>query len=181
MSLKTKLMSAAVSGLAIAAFSTFAAAQDSSSSSTSTSTDAPRQERPDGFRRHGGHGKGMRDGRGGMMGGFRDLNLTDAQKQQIQSIMAANRPDQSSFGEMKTLMDAKRSGTLTAEQQDRLKAIRHEGRAKNQQVHEQVMAVLTEEQRTQLAQKQKERQERREQFRQNRQQKSPVTDAPQSN
>lgn len=183
MSLKNKLFSIAASGIAVAAFAGFAAAQQDSTS-TAPQTDANTQQtrKHDGFRGRGGKdgfGKGMRHG--GMMGEFRDLNLTDAQKQQIHSIMEANRPDQNSFGEMKTLMDAKRSGTLTAEQEERFNTLRQEKRAKGKQTHEQMMAVLTDEQRTQFAQKHQEMKEKRKEMRQRREPNTQTPANPQDN
>ena len=183
MSLKNKLFSIAASGLAVAAFSTYAAAQTSDSTTVQPQTDAPRTERPEGFHKHGGGHGGERGMRGdhALMGGLRDLNLTDAQKTQIHSIMEANRPDQSSSGEMKTLIDAKRSGTLTDAQKEQFKALRQQQKAKMEQVHQQILAVLTDEQRTQLEQKQKERREQFEQRRQNRRQNGQTPTTPTQN
>ncbi len=184
MSLRNKIISAAASGLAVAAFSTFAAAQTNNSSVPTM--DNQNQEKTEGFGRHGdrrgkfgGH-KGMR-GDHGMMGGLRDLNLTDAQKQQIHSIMEANRPDQASFEQIKPLMEAKRSGTLTDDQKTQLKAFREQQKAKMENVHQQVLAVLTVEQKTQLEQKRQERMEKREQHRQMRKQNKQNENNPQSN
>ena len=108
--------------------------------------------------------------RGGRGGEFRDLNLTDAQKEQMRQIREANRPDQATMDEMKTLFEAKRNGTLTAEQQDRMKALGQQMREKGQAVHQQMLAVLTDEQRQQLEQKKQERKQRWEQRQQMRQQ-----------
>ena len=125
MSFKRKLVTAVASAFAVAAFTSFAAAQDSKSTNPTTTEPTQKQEKWE--RRGGGRGDGMgrgfRGGKrggmgGGMMRGFRDLNLTDAQKQQIRTIMEANRPDQATMEEMKTLFEAKRNGTLTTEQRE---------------------------------------------------------------
>ena len=180
MSLKNKFFSIAATGLAITAFSTFAAAQSSDSTTAQPQIDAPRAERAAGFHKRGG-GHGMHGARG-LMGGLRDLNLTDAQRTQIRSIIEANRPVQSANGEMKTLIEAKRSGTLTDAQKEQFKALRQEQKAKMEQVHEQILAVLTDEQRTQVQQKQQEMREKHKQHRQMREQneKTPAA-VPQNN
>src|SRR4051812_29476067 len=106
------------------------------------------------------HEDGDRDGMrgGGMMRMFHDLDLTDAQKTQIHSIMEANKPDQATMEEFRTLRKAKEDGTLTAEQQDRLTALRGQQKEKMQSIHSQIMAVLTPDQ---IAKLEKEKQERK--------------------
>ena len=113
--------------------------------------------------RHGKHGGfGMR---GGM---FRDLNLTDAQKDQIKQIREANKPTGENFEAIKTLMKARHDGTLTADQQAQLKAFHDQRQAKAKQIHEQMLAVLTPEQKAQLDQKREQMKQRREEFKKNR-------------
>ena len=107
---------------------------------------------------------------GGMMRGLRELNLTDAQKAQIKTIMDANRPDQATMEEMKTLHDAKRSGTLTADQQERFKTLRQQSREKGEAVHQQILAVLTPEQLQQFEAKKAEMKQKWEERKQMRQQ-----------
>jgi len=76
---------------------------------------------------------------------------------------------------MRTLHEAKRSGTITAEQEARLQAIRAEEKNKAKSVHEQVLAILTPEQKAQLEQRKQEMrqrmEERRQQMEQRRQQR----------
>jgi protein CpxP len=182
MSLKTRFFSLISAAVAVTAFATFSFAQDTKAT---TSTDGQKADRA---WKHGDHAKGEgfghRDGMHGM-GMFRDLNLTDAQKTQIHSIMEANKPDQASMEEMKTLFKAKREGTLTADQQSRLTALREQSQVKMKAVHEQILAVLTPEQRAQLEAKKAEMNQKREQFRQERQQrreqKTTTTDTPKVN
>ena len=102
-----------------------------------------------GFGRHGEHGRGMRGDKGEMFG-LRGIALTDVQKEQVRKIREANRPDESSWKEMRSLMDAKRAGTLTADQQERLKSLQVEQRQKGESVRAQIEAILTPEQRQQL-------------------------------
>ncbi|MEP6945403.1 MAG: Spy/CpxP family protein refolding chaperone [Acidobacteriota bacterium] len=124
---------------------------------------------------HGRH-EGMRHGGGmGMM--LRGIDLTDAQKTQIQSIMAANKPSTESRDEMKTLMMAKRSGTLTDAQNERLTAIRTDGQAKGRAIHEQILAVLTPDQKAKIDARKAEMKARMQERKALRQQKTPAAAA----
>lgn len=169
MSLKTRFFSFVSAAVAVAAFATFSFAQDGKA----TTPDAQKAEK--GFH-HNDHAKGMGFGHGGMRGMgmmrmFHELNLSDAQKTQIHSIMEANKPDQATMDEMQTLRKAKQEGTLTADQQSRLTALREQSKVKMQSVHQQIMNVLTAEQKAQLEAKKAEMKQRREQFRQEREQR----------
>ena len=144
MSLKFKVISAVSLAGAIALFSGASMAQDGSG------TPAPGGER---------HQRGDHDGRFGgrrgpggdrIMGELRGVQLTDAQKQQIKSIMDANKPDQSQFEQMRTLMEAKRNGTLTADQETQLKTFHEQQRTKMKSIHDQIFAILTPDQQTQV-------------------------------
>jgi protein CpxP len=124
----------------------------------------------DGQRRRAGRfGKrrGMR--RHGMkMGGLRALNLTDAQREQLRALRQRNaegfRPKRE---EMRQLFELRRNGqTLTPEQEARAEALRQEFRAAHQSRRQEMLNLLTPEQRTQLEQTKKERKERRQQMRQ---------------
>jgi len=83
--------------------------------------------------------------------------------------------------EMKTLRDAKRNGTITPEQTEQLKTLRNQQREKMESVHQQVLAILTPEQRQQLDQKREDMKKRWEERRQQRQQNAQPTDKPTSN
>jgi Spy/CpxP family protein refolding chaperone len=172
MSLKNKFFSVITLAFAVAMFSTFVSAQDTTKTDTDTTQQQQKWERRGGGKRDG-MGRGFRDGKrggGGMMRGFRELNLTDAQKEQIRTIMQANRPDQATMEEMRTLHQAKRDGTLTAEQQERIQTLKKQGFEKGQAVHQQILAILTPEQLQQLKQKQEEMKQKWEQRKQMRQQ-----------
>ncbi|HLM02201.1 MAG TPA: Spy/CpxP family protein refolding chaperone [Pyrinomonadaceae bacterium] len=179
MSLKRKILSGAVSGLAVVALGSFAMAQDNST------TTPQREDNQKSERRWEKRGEGKRDGmrRGGHrhgggfgMRGLRELNLTDAQKEQIRTIIESRRSNrqanQAQRDELRQIVEAKRGGTITAEQESRLRAFRAERREAARQLHEQILAVLTPEQKTQLEQMKQERQKRREEFRQRRQQQN---------
>ncbi|MDQ3800651.1 MAG: Spy/CpxP family protein refolding chaperone [Acidobacteriota bacterium] len=178
MSLKRKILTGITSGLAVVALGSFAMAQDNRSNTTPQQQDEQKSERKawkrggegkrgGGFRR-GGHGGGFG------MRGLRELNLTDAQKEQIRGILESKRANreanQTQREELRQIVEAKRSGTITAEQQERLRAFREQRREAARQLHEQILAVLTPEQKAQLEQLKQERQKRREEFRQKRQQ-----------
>ncbi|HEX8736222.1 MAG TPA: Spy/CpxP family protein refolding chaperone [Pyrinomonadaceae bacterium] len=181
MSLKRKILTGITSGLAVAALSSFAMAQDNR---TMTQPDNQKSERKwekrgDGERRGGRFGRGERRGGGFGLHGLRQLNLTDAQKEQIRTIMESKRgnreANQTQREELRQIIEAKHSGTITAEQEARLKAFRSERREQMRQTHEQILAILTPEQKTQLEQMKQERQKRRQEFRQNRRNKTNET------
>jgi Spy/CpxP family protein refolding chaperone len=177
MSLKNKFFSALTMAFAVFAFSVFVSAQETTKTDDSNTQKQEKREWRKG-NRDGGMGKGFRRGGGGrdggFMRGFRDLNLTDAQKTQIKTIMDANRPDQATMEEMKTLHQAKRDGTLTADQQERMKTLRQQAREKGAAVHQQILAILTPEQLQQLEAKKAEMKQRREERKQQRLQNQQV-------
>jgi periplasmic protein CpxP/Spy len=181
MSLKRKILTGITSGFAVVALSSFVMAQDNR---TTTPQDNQKSERR--WEKRGGEGKhgGMhRGGRGFGMEGLRQLNLTDAQKEQIRTIMESKRgnreANQTQHEEIRQIMEAKRGGTITAEQEARLKAFHEQRKAEMRQTHEQILAILTPEQKAQLEQLKQERKQRREEFRQKRQNKT--TETPQDN
>ena len=151
--------------VAVFAFSTFTLAQDEKAAATDKEK-AEKHYKGHGQDGHNGHGKRHH---GGMMRMFHDLNLSDEQKMQIKSIIDANKPDQSVRDEMRTLFEAKRNGTLTAEQQTRIDALKEQAKANKQAIHQQIEAVLTAEQKAQLKQKKAEMKQRRDERRQQRQ------------
>jgi Spy/CpxP family protein refolding chaperone len=162
MSFKRKLIPAIGLALAVGTFTTFVSAQDSSANTQQDSTRKERkfERRGDGFRGV----KGMRGGKHGgdrmMMRGLRQLNLTDAQKEQIKTIHESNKPNQALFEEVRGLMQNRRDGSITEQEQNRVKEIRTQMRASAEQTHNAVLAVLTAEQRTQLEQLKQQKRER---------------------
>ena len=179
MSLKNKFLT----GIAMAtAMGAFAVASSAQTTTTTPQTDTQKQERGWGGHRKGGEGhRGMRGGDAAFM--FHDLNLTDAQKSQIKSILDANKPSDAEMQQMKTLQEARRSGTqLTDDQKAQFKAFREQRQTKQLAIHQQILAILTPEQKQQLEQKQQERRQRMEQRRQQRQQgDKPSTDGSSDN
>lgn len=167
MSLKTKFFSVIGASVAIAAFGTFAAAQDS------TAPQADDKQKSERFERRASGKRGIHGGKFGGRHGFRGLRgieLSEAQREQIRVIRENNKPDQAVMDEMRTLFEAKRSGTLTAEQKERFKSLRQQSRAKGESIRAQIEAILTPEQKQQIEQRKQEMQKRREERRQMRQQ-----------
>ncbi len=180
MSLKTKLVSIITLAMGVVVFSTGAFAQDDK---TTTTTVTPNKVE----RRHKGDGEhGMRkEGREGMRGHHGDkglmkgLNLTDAQKAQIKSIREANKPDKAKFEQLKAIREAHKNGTaITDEQKQQLKAFREQAQTKAKSVHEQILNVLTADQKSQLEQHRQQMEQKREEFRKNRPAKPAATDKP---
>lgn len=171
MSLKNKFLSITALTVAFGAFSIAASAQDNKAVSPDNTQKQEKFDRK-GFGKREGFGK--RGGkRGKMMRGLRGLDLTDAQKEQLRAIREANRPDDATRAEIRTLVEAKRGGTITAEQQERLQVLKERGREKMENARQQILAVLTPEQRQQLEQKKEEMRQRWQERRQMRQKNLP--------
>lgn len=173
-----------VSALAVAAFGTITFAQTGQSPAPESKMGQPRAERME--KRRGGERKmGMRRGglrrnemmRGGMRRrgaarwmNFDRLNLTDAQKQRIQAIQASAKNSRESnraqFEETRNLLMLKRQGLLTGEQGTRLTALQAQMqtqmKANMERTQNDIMAVLTADQKTLLEQMRAQRPMRRE-------------------
>jgi Spy/CpxP family protein refolding chaperone len=182
---KFKFNMVAVFILALGVFAGAALAQD-----TTTTPKQDNTQKQDKFERRGQFGRrggeGFRGGPGGPMGMlrmFHDLNLTDAQKEQIHTILESNKPDQAQMqqqmDQMKAIREARKNGTeLTADQKAQLKAFREAQRANMESVHEQIMNVLTPEQKQQLETKRQEMQKKWQDHQQFRKPGAPGTDKP---
>lgn len=172
MSLKFKFISTLTLAGLVAAFSSVSMAQETKVEAPSTAPD--KVEKP--FKGHrGGFGKfsgrgfgGKKHGSRGMRGFMRGIELTNAQKDQIKAIREANKPDQATMDEFRSLRKAKHDGTLTADQEARIKTLREQTQAKGKAVHEQIMNVFTTEQKAQIEKNKLEMKQRHEQFRQKR-------------
>ena len=181
MSSKFRFIGVLSVALGMAALSTAASAQDDKGQTATPNTTTKTQKHGDrqfgqgrvgkgqngefgGPRGHrmgkGGHG-GMR---GGMMGGFHGITLTDAQKEQIKSIREANKPDKSTMEELRTIMQARKAGSLTDAQKARAKELRQSAGTKAKSVHEQILNVLTAEQKAQIQKNREEMKQRREEM-----------------
>ena len=180
MLLKNKFFPILTAAAAVIIFSTANFAQDNK---TTTPTGPKKAERPfkgegrgDGNRKFGRQALGGRMGmRGGMRGGpmamMRGLNLTDAQKDQMRNIIKSNKPDQANKDRINAFREARKSGTPpTDEQKAQMKVFREQAQTKAKSVHEQILNVLTDDQKAQLKQRHEQMQQRREQFQQKREQ-----------
>lgn len=182
MSSRNKVFSLVLTASATLALSSFVSAQDDKSKTASP--DQTKIERKmhrqgagfgrmkmgrQGFDRHG-------MGRGGFA--FRGIDLTDAQKAQIKAIHEANKPDTAVREELRTIAKARRDGTITDAQKARMEEIRKAARGKAESVHQQVLGVLTAEQKAKIDERKQKMKERFEEFRKLREQrKQQRTDA----
>ena len=171
MSLKRNFISTVTLAFAIAAFTTFASAQNTTTQPQDSADKQQRNERGEFGKRGGGRRFGREGhGRGGdkmMMREFSRLNLTDAQKAQIKSLTEASRAaNQGTFQELRGLMMKKRDGSITADEQARLETLREQSKMSAEQTNSSIMSLLTAEQRAQLDQMKAERKQKMEERKQ---------------
>ena len=123
---------------------------------------AGQEERRPFGRRGGRRHERMGGGHGLRRKALSRLDLTDSQQTQIRSIHeAARQRTQGQRDELRQLFETRRGGgQLTAEQQARAEQLQTELRATQESFNQQVLAVLTAEQRAQLEQWKQERQSR---------------------
>ena len=94
-----------------------------------------------------------RRGMKGGFGGLRQLNLTDAQKQQARTIIQSNRANTNTTAareELAKLRSQRRDGTLTPEGMARAKELRKQFQESRQGVRNQLNGILTPEQKAKL-------------------------------
>jgi Spy/CpxP family protein refolding chaperone len=159
-----KTMKAMIAGLILSlAFGAIAFAQQTS----------PQTQNPTaGVQRRPGSGqmnrrRAMR--RRGMKGGLglRQLNLTDAQKQQARTIIQSNRTNTNTTAareELAKLRSQRRDGTLTPEGMARAKELRKQFQESRQGVRNQLNGILTPEQKAKLEEMIKTRRANHEKF-----------------
>jgi Spy/CpxP family protein refolding chaperone len=157
MSLRRKLTGA---GLMLGLIFTFSAA--AFAQQTTTPQDNGQQQGENWGRRGGGRrGMGGKRGHGGAFRLMSQLNLTDAQRQQLRAIQDRfEASTQAQREEMRRLRETTQ-GQPSADTQARFQALRAEIRQAMRGQHEEMLKVLTEEQRTQLEQTMRERKARR--------------------
>ena len=135
-------------GLMLALLTAFGAMVQAQQPSTQTPADgAGRMGRGEGrgFR----HGAGRRGGHG--LRALSELNLTDAQKQQVGTIVQQGFESNKSLREeMRQLGEKRRQGTLTAEDQARARTLHEQMRAAMKNRRTQIAAVLTPDQKARL-------------------------------
>jgi Spy/CpxP family protein refolding chaperone len=160
MSLRKKLMGTGLTLGLIFATSAVAFAQQP--------TNAPQDngQQQEGMRRgRGGHrGMGKR-GPGGMLRLMHQLNLTDAQRQQIRAIQDRFESSTKSQREEMRRLHESTQGEPSAEAQARMQALRAEIGQTMRAQHQEVLNILTQEQRAQLERMKEERKARHEERR----------------
>ena len=119
-------------------------AQETQAPTNATNVQQPRRERL-------GRRMGRRRERMRMFGALRQLNLTDTQKQQAQSIIRANfESTKAQRQEMAQLRRKFREGTLTDDEKAKAKELRQQLHASRQNTRTQLAALLMPEQKTKL-------------------------------
>jgi len=130
-------------------------------------------------RRGGGPGGPGGFGRPGVALPLRDLNLTDAQQQQVRDIRERHRDEAQQIGErLRTAMEAQRKAveatpvneSLIRSTAQELAEVQADAAIAQAHARSEILSILTADQRAQLSKLQAERQSRAQQFRQNRQQ-----------
>lgn len=159
MSFKQQFISAVTFVFAIVAFTTFVSAQNTNPTGQQDSTTKQEKRGDYGKRKFGKEGKHG----GKIMRGLKELNLTDAQKEQIKGIMDSNRTaNQATHEEMRGLMMKKRDGIITADEQTRFDQLKTQMKASAKQTHDSILAILTPEQRAQFEQQKEQWKQKRE-------------------
>jgi Spy/CpxP family protein refolding chaperone len=169
MSLKRRLLSTLTVVGIVGAFAVVSFAQDS------TTPAAPEKKADKPFKgQFGAPGMGRVPGRGGFAGGaqrargpfafLRGLGLTDAQKEQIRTIVQTNRPDPTLMQELRTIMQARRAGTITDAQKARAQEIRQHLQQLRRSTLQQIIGVLTPEQKAILEKRRHQQQQRMQQW-----------------
>jgi len=98
-------------------------------------------------------------------GALRQLNLTDAQKQQAQTLRRETfEKNRAVREELRQLLEKRQQGTLTEADRARARELRQQLHQSRQNTREQVARLLTEEQRTRLQEMRKNRRENSERF-----------------
>jgi Spy/CpxP family protein refolding chaperone len=112
---------------------------------------APGADAPQGrqFGRGGKMGRQGRHGRHQLGRVFRELNLTDAQKEQLKALRQQSAPQRE---EARKLMQQKRAGTLDANGQARLEQLKAQAKATKEANRAAFLAILTPEQKAQIEQ-----------------------------
>jgi len=149
---------------AILASSTIAVAQQTQTQSSAAGAQFKRRSERLAERgeRRGRH-EGMRH-RGGIGHLIRELNLTDAQRQQARAIMQRRlQGTTTQREELFKLREKRIAGTFTADDEVRTQALRQEIHASMEGVRAEMEGVLTAEQKTKLEQLKQERKEKFEQ------------------
>lgn len=169
MTFKHKIFSTITLVFAFITMTVFVSAQNTKNDNTvnTPTTRERKMKRQRGEGRRGGHHGDK------MMRGFKNLDLTDAQKTHIKSLMESNKiANEPLRQEMLTFKEKKRNGeNLSDADQNRIRDIKTQMKQSMEQTHNTILAILTPEQRQQVEQNKLERKERREEMKQRRQER----------
>ena len=162
MSLRNKLIGTAITAALVSALGANAFAQEPQDSRPERGN---RAERPG--RRGGMEGRERLRGREmGKMRVLRQLDLTEAQKEQVRSAGKRNREaTKTQREELRQLAEKRRQGTLTTAEEARARALRDEIRTSMQSNQGDLLNILTPEQKAKLEQIKNERKDRHKQKR----------------
>ena len=167
MSLQSRLTGAGLALGLLVAFSLPVLAQQSSTTQD-TQEQQPQGERMGKRRWHGGE-HGMRGG----MGMFRDLDLSDAQKQQASAIIEryreSTKPQREEMRQLYQQKGQTATGAVDAQAQARAEALRTELRESHKRMQDELLTILTPDQRAKWEQLKQERKARHEEWRKRRQ------------
>lgn len=154
-----KKLTVLIGGLALTLTSfVVAAGQETQAPATTGTPNVRQQQRRRGVRRHFAR-------RRARMGAMRGLDLTDAQKQQAQSIIRSNfEGNKAVREELMQLIQKRRQGTLSEAEQARAHELRQQLQESRKNARTQLASLLTEEQKAKLEERRKNRRERRERF-----------------
>lgn len=155
-----------VAALCLSAAGALAQVESAATAQDGLAQDSSRQGEGWGKRHRGEHG-GFRRGR---LRGLRELDLTDAQREQLRAIgRKFQESNQEERAELRRLWALKREGgELTPEQQARTRELIDTLSQTGRGIEQEMLGVLTPEQRAHLEQLQQERKQRREERRQRR-------------
>ena len=165
MSLRKKLTGAA---LALGLTLTFGASAAMAQQPQGDSATQQQQGAPEGREFGRRKGRGMRGGFGALRA-LRELNLTDAQQQQVRAVVdrfvASIEPQRE---QLKQLREQGREGEPSADVQEKARALRQQIHQSEQNMRTEILSLLTAEQRTRFEQIEAERKARREGMRERR-------------
>ena len=172
MSLQSRLIGASLTLGLLVTFSLPAFAQEQSSTTQEGAVVDSQQQRTERRGKRWHRGKRGMHGMRGMMRMLRELDLTDAQQQQARAIFerydASTKPQRD---EMRQLFEQKRQSNAEpdAQTQARAEALRAQFKESARLMHDELLTILTPEQRTKLEQMKQERKARHEERRARRQ------------
>jgi periplasmic protein CpxP/Spy len=167
MSLQSRLTGAGLTLGLLVTFSMPLLAQQSS-----TTQDAQEQQQTERMGKKRWH-RGKHGGRGGPMRMFRELGLSEAQQQQAKAIMEryeqSNKPQRDEMRQLHQQMGQTATGAVDTQAQARAEALRTELRESRKRMHDELLTILTPDQRAKLEQMKQERKARHEERRNRRQ------------